>query len=127
MSLVDDVRFGPDGLVPAAVTDSASGRLLVLCFMDREALERTVAEGLVHVFRRSLGAVQKKGITSGHVQRVREVRLNCDSNCLEIRVDQEVAACHAGYFSCFYRRWDAAAGAWDVDDERIFDPGKVYA
>jgi phosphoribosyl-AMP cyclohydrolase len=126
MSLIDDIRFDDDGLTPAAVTDFESGRLLVLCYLDRQALEQTLKDGRVHLYRRSKGEVQMKGATSGHVQRVREIRTNCESNSLEIRVDQEVAACHAGYFSCYYRRWNADTGAWEVADERRFDPDQVY-
>lgn len=127
MSLADDIRFDRDGLTPAAITDFESGRLLVLCYLNREAIERTLADGRVHLYRRSKGEVQMKGATSGHVQRVREIRTNCDENSLEIRVDQEVAACHAGYFSCYYRRWNDDTGAWEVVDERLFDPDSVYA
>ena len=127
MALADDIRFDSDGLVPTAITDHASGRLLVLCFLNREALERTLEDGHVHLYRRSKGKVQKKGVDSGHVQRVREVRVNCDMNSLEIRVDQEVAACHAGYYSCYYRRWDDESGDWQVTDERLFDPDEVYS
>ena len=121
-----DIEFGSDGLVPVAVTDAETGRLLVLCYLDREALERTLRTGLVHVYRRSKGRVQKKGVDSGHVQRVREIRLNCDGNSLEIRVDQEVGACFRGYYSCYYRRWNGDLQRWEVVDERVFDPGQVY-
>jgi phosphoribosyl-AMP cyclohydrolase len=126
MTLADDITFGADGLVPTAITDHETGRLLVLCFLNREALEKTQAEGLVHLFRRSKGQVVVKGMSSGHVQRVREIRVNCDGNSLEIRVEQEVAACAHGYYSCYYRRWDADAGDWETVDERLFDPDKVY-
>lgn len=126
MSLTGDVEFGSDGLVPAAVTDGETGRLLVLCFLNREALELTLETGFVHVYRRSKERVQKKGVDSGHVQRVREIRLNCDGNSLEIRVDQEVAACFRGYYSCYYRRWNGEQQRWEVVDERLFDPDQVY-
>ena len=127
MHLAEDIEFGKDGLLPVAVTDHATDRLLVLCFLNREALEQTVDTGLVHVFRRSKGVVAAKGVSSGHVQRVREIRVNCDRNSLEIRVDQEIAACAHGYFSCYYRRWDPQAEAWEVIDERLFDPEQVYS
>ena len=60
------------------------------------------------------------------MQRVREIRVNCESNSLEVRVEQEVGACHAGYYSCYYRRWDAQQGEWVEREERIFDPDAVY-
>jgi len=124
--LADTIKFDANGLVPAAVTDVSSGRLLVLCFLDREALEKTLQAGLVHVFRRSQGRVALKGESSGHTQAVREVRVNCGMDSLEIRVEQHVAACHKGYLSCYYRVWDEASGAWRVVDERLFDPDNVY-
>ena len=126
MSIANDVTFGDDGLIPVAVTDLESGRLLVICFMDAEALEKTVSEGKVHVYRRSKGEVVLKGVSSGHIQHVREVRLNCDANSLEIRVDQNVAACASGYFSCYFRRWDSESESWTLVDEKTFDPEKVY-
>ena len=126
MSLVDQVRFGSDGLVPAAVTDFESGRLLVLCYLNAEALEKTLAEGIVHLYRRSRGMVVPKGVDSGHVQQVEEIRINCDSNSLEVRVRQKVAACAYGYFSCYFRRWDEENQVWVVEDEQVFDPDEVY-
>ncbi|MFH1567280.1 MAG: phosphoribosyl-AMP cyclohydrolase [Gemmatimonadota bacterium] len=125
-SIADRVRFDAQGLVPVAITDAETCRLLVLCYMNREALEQTLADGRVHLYRRSQRRVALKGETSGHVQEVTQVRVNCDGNSLEMRVRQRVAACHAGYYSCFYRRWDAGTGEWVVDDERCFDPERVY-
>ncbi|HCL31402.1 MAG TPA: phosphoribosyl-AMP cyclohydrolase [Candidatus Latescibacteria bacterium] len=127
MNFVDELIFGSDGLLPVAVTDHDTDRLLVLCFLNREALVKTVEEGIVHVFRRSKGIVVAKGTDSGHVQRLREIRVNCDKNSLEIRVKQEIAACAHGYYSCYYRRWNEAEENWDVIDERIFDPEEVYS
>ena len=127
MSIADRVEFDADGLIPAVITDAKTTRVLVLCYLNREALERTVAEGTVHVYRRSKGEVMQKGVTSGHTQRVVEVRANCDCNSLEIRVEQEVAACHAGYYSCYYRTWDENTQSWEEAEARIFDPDEVYA
>ncbi len=125
-SFIEQLEFGTDGLLPVAVTDHETGRLLVLCFLNREALETTAREGYVHVYRRSKSQVQKKGVSSGHVQRVLEIRVNCDMNSLEIRVDQEVAACAHGYYACYYRRWDDDTQTWVTLDERVFDPDNVY-
>ena len=127
MSIADRVQFDADGLIPAAITDAHSNRLLVVCYLNREALERTVAEGFVHVYRRSKGEVMRKGVTSGHTQKVTEIRANCDGNSLEIRVEQRVAACHAGYYSCYYRTWDEQRQTWSEAEERVFDPDEVYA
>ncbi len=126
MSIVEELKFGEDGLIPVAITDAATRRLLVLCYMNAEALEKTVSEGRVYTYSRSRGRVVLKGATSGHIQAVKEFRVNCDANSLEISVVQEVAACHAGYHSCFYRKWNASQGAWSVDEELVFDPDRVY-
>ena len=127
MSIADQVQFDANGLIPAVVTDAHSTRILVLCYLNREALERTVAESVVYVYRRSKGEVMQKGVTSGHIQKVTEVRANCDGNSLEIRVEQKVAACHAGYYSCYYRTWDEGSQTWSETEERVFDPDEVYA
>jgi len=126
MHLADTIKYDAHGLVPVAVTDHKSNRLLVICFLNREALEKTLETGLVYVYRRSKGRVMLKGETSGHVEHVREVRVNCGNDSLEIRVEQKVAACHEGYLSCFYRVWDERSGDWRVVDERLFDPKRVY-
>ena len=126
MSLVDQVKFDANDLIATIIYDAASGEPLVLCYLDREALAKTVETGLVHVYRRSRGRVMLKGETSGHTQKVVDVRVNCDENSLAIGIEQQVAACHAGYFSCYYRRYNAAADALEVCAERVFDPDKVY-
>ena len=126
MSIAQEVRFGEDGLIPVVITDAETRRLLVLCYMNAEALEKTISEGRVHTYSRSRGRVVLKGVTSGHVQALEEIRVNCDGNSLEIRVDQQVAACAHGYYSCYYRRWHAEHESWEVIDERVFDPDEVY-
>ena len=126
MSIADQLRFDDTGIVPASITDHHTNRLLVLCYMNREALEKTAAEGVVYLYRRSRRQVVLKGETSGHVQRVKEIRLNCEQNSLEVRVEQVVGACHAGYFSCYYRRWDGDRQEWAAHEERVFDPEAVY-
>ena len=124
--IADQVRFSADGLIPVAVTDSRTLRLLVLCYMNRDAVKATVATGKVHVFRRSKGRLMMKGETSGHIQEVREIAIDCDGNSLAIKVDQHVAACHAGYKTCYYRKYDGAADEFRVDGEKVFDPDSVY-
>jgi phosphoribosyl-AMP cyclohydrolase len=126
MRLLETIKFDNNGFVPVAVTNHVDNRLLVICFMDREALQKTLKTGFVHVFRRSYGKVVMKGETSGYTQAVKEVRVNCDDRSLEIRVAQNVAACHRGYFSCFYRRYDKDTGTLRICEERIFDPDSLY-
>ena len=124
-NLLRNLHF-KDGLIPAVVTDAEDGRVLTLCYMDRQALRQTLVTGKVHVFRRSQGRVMLKGQASGHVQRVRQVRIDCEGNSLLVSVQQQVAACHAGYRSCYFRTYDQRADSFEVTDERIFDPDVVY-
>ena len=95
------VRFGTDGLVPVVAQESRSGDVLMLAYADREALERTLATGQAHYFSRSRRSLWRKGETSGHVQRVVEVRLDCDGDSLLYRVEQTGPACHTGGRTCF--------------------------
>ena len=122
--LLSQLRFR-DGLIPAVIVE-ADGQVLTLCCMDEEALRKTLATGQVHVFRRSHGRVMLKGESSGHVQTVREMRVDCEGNSLLVIVDQQVAACHAGYRTCYYRRYEAGADRLEVCEERVFDPEDVY-
>ena len=126
MQLLEAIKFNADGLIPAIIYDSADNRPLTLCYMNREAVEATIRTGKVHVFRRSLGRLMLKGETSGHIQEVESVAIDCEGNSLAIKVRQHVAACHAGYRSCYFRRYDPATDSFKIDEERVFDPGKVY-
>ncbi|MGD2174641.1 MAG: phosphoribosyl-AMP cyclohydrolase [Candidatus Brocadiaceae bacterium] len=114
-----------DDLIPAVIVE-ADGRVLTLCYMDEEALRKTLETEQVHVFRRSRGRVMMKGETSGHVQRVIEMRVDCAGNSLLFVVEQEVAPCHAGYPTCYYRRYLPEQDALEVCEERVFDPDAVY-
>jgi len=126
MSLFDQLQFNADGHVPAIIIDDVSGQVLTLCYMDRKALEKTLATGEVHVFRRSLGVLMKKGERSGHTQTVKEMHIDCEGKSLLIRVDQKVAACHKGYFTCYYTKYDPETGETETVGERVFDPDDVY-
>ncbi len=95
------VRFGPDGLVPVVAQEGRSGDVLMVAYADREALERTVTTGLAHYFSRSRQALWCKGETSGHEQRVTDVRLDCDGDTVLYRVEQTGPACHTGARTCF--------------------------
>jgi len=109
------------GLLPAVAQDADTGEVLMLAYASREALERTRETGLAHYYSRSREELWKKGATSGHLQHVEEIRVDCDGDALLYLVDQEGGACHTGYRSCFYRRLDGEAVG-----ERVFDPEAVY-
>lgn len=103
-AVLEGVTYNSDGLVPAIVQDDASGEVLMLAWMDREALRRTLTEGRATYWSRSRGAYWRKGDTSGHVQYVRGAALDCDADTVLIRVEQVGAACHTGTRTCFTDR-----------------------
>jgi phosphoribosyl-AMP cyclohydrolase len=124
-------RFDDKGLVTAVTVEAATGAVLMLAHMDAEALSRTIATGEVHYYSRSRGKIWKKGETSGEVQRLVELRTDCDQDALLVIVEQtgRGAACHTGRKTCFYRRAVAAGGAAALEDTgepRLFDPKAVY-
>jgi phosphoribosyl-AMP cyclohydrolase len=120
MELIDAVKFDEKGLVTAVAQDHATGEVLMVAYMNRDTLAETLADGRMVYFSRSRRARWKKGETSGHVQRVREVYLDCDGDTLLFKVDQTVAACHENYFSCFFRK--NIDGKWQVVREKTEAP-----
>ena len=125
MSFLDTVRWNADGLVPAIAQDAGSGRVLTLAWMNRESLERTAATGEAHYWSRSRRKLWRKGESSGHVQRVREIRLDCDDDAILLVVEQASGiACHTGRERCFYKRLES--GAWRDVDPVLRDPKEIY-
>ncbi len=118
------VKLAGEDLVVAVVQDYRTGEMLMVAFMNREALERTLSTGTMTYFSTSRGKLWTKGETSGHTQKVREVRLDCDGDALLFKVDQEGAACHKGYTTCFFR--EVKGGDLKTVEERVFDPEEVY-
>jgi len=104
MNLMDEIKFNAHGLLPAITRDASSGRVLMLAWMNREAFERTLATGFVHYYSRSRKKLWKKGETSGHVQKVVEIYLDCDGDTLLLDIEQTGPACHTNRESCFFRR-----------------------
>jgi len=124
-------KFDRDGLVTCVATDAANGDVLMVAHMNAEALRRTVETGEAWYFSRSRQALWKKGESSGHVQRVVEMRVDCDQDAVWIKVEQHGGgACHTGRRSCFYRAVPLGeAGAVTLefrDADKAFDPGQVY-
>ena len=125
-------KFDADGLVTCVTTDAANGDVLMVAHMNAEALARTIESGEAWYFSRSRQALWRKGETSGHVQRVVEMRVDCDQDAVWIKVEQAGgAACHTGRRSCFYRAVPLGARAGAVtlefrDAEKLFDPQAVY-
>ena len=124
-------KYDADGLITAVVTDATSGELLMVAHMNADALKQTIESGEAWYFSRSRRSLWRKGESSGHVQRVTEMRIDCDQDAVWIRVEQEGAgACHTGRRSCFYRAVPLGkAGGITLefrDAEKRFDPSKVY-
>jgi len=120
-----DVKWTKSGLVPAIVQDHASGRVLMFAWMDRAALAETAASGRAVFWSRSRHSLWRKGESSGHVQRVRELWLDCDGDVVLLRVEQEGGiACHTGRQSCFFRR--LRDGRWETIDPVLKDPADIY-
>ena len=116
----------PKGLLPAIVQDAASGEVLMLAYINQLAWERTLATGKAHYWSRSRNSLWLKGESSGHVQLIREILVDCDQDTVVYKVEQlGGAACHTGYRSCFYRK--VSGDALKIhENEKVFDPDKVY-
>lgn len=110
-----------NGLILAIVQDQNSREVLMCAYMNREALEKTVETGIAHFWSRSRQSLWKKGETSGHFQKVKEIRIDCDMDSLLLLVEQAGGACHMGYRSCFYRNLNG-----EVVGEKVFEPKDVY-
>ncbi len=114
-----------NGLIPAIAQDEITGEVLMLAFMNRAAWEETLKTGLATYYSRTRNTLWVKGLTSGHIQRVKEIRVDCDDDTVLLRVEQVGgAACHAGYASCFYR--SVEDGALVTGGPPVFDPKEVY-
>ncbi|ORJ55039.1 bifunctional phosphoribosyl-AMP cyclohydrolase/phosphoribosyl-ATP diphosphatase HisIE [Geothermobacter hydrogeniphilus] len=124
MSLIEQLKFDDNGLIPAITQDADSGEVLMMAWMNAEAVEQTLAVGKVHYYSRSRQKLWMKGESSGHVQQVREIRFDCDNDCLLIKVEQQGAACHTGQRSCFYRKWD---GRPVETGGKVVDAASLYA
>ncbi|MCR9120329.1 MAG: phosphoribosyl-AMP cyclohydrolase [bacterium] len=112
------------GILPAIAQDAASGRVLMLAWMNREAYEETLQSGRAVYFSRSRNRLWRKGEESGHVQLVKSVSLDCDADTILLTVDQTGPACHEGYQSCFFR--EVTADGTKIIEERLVDPNDVY-
>ena len=122
---LDEVKWNDDGLVPAIAQDGNDGRILMLAWMNREALQLTASGGTAVYWSRSRGKLWHKGEESGHTQRVSEIRLDCDNDVIILQVEQAGGiACHTGRRSCFYRRLEN--GHWTEVDPVIRDPADIY-
>lgn len=125
MDLLEKVSFNNEGLLPVIVQDMNRGEVLMLAWMNREALKKTITSGKAYFWSRSRKKLWLKGESSGHYQLVREMWIDCDEDTLLIKVEQIKAACHKGYKSCFFRKKNKE-GKIELMGEKVFEPGKVY-
>ena len=119
-----EINFGPDGLVPAIAQQHDTGEVLMLAWMNRDAVRTTLAEGRACYWSRSRQVLWRKGETSGQVQRLRELRLDCDGDTVLLLVDQHGVACHTGRRNCFFRAWQD--GEWREIAAPEIDPATLY-
>ncbi|HSA70340.1 MAG TPA: phosphoribosyl-AMP cyclohydrolase [Burkholderiales bacterium] len=125
MTFLDEVPWNGEGLIAAVAQDATSGRVLTVAWMNREALRQTVEKQQAVYWSRSRKRLWRKGEESGHVQKVVEVRLDCDADAVLLRVEQVGGiACHTGRESCFYRKLEN--GKWAAVDPVLKDPGLIY-
>jgi len=122
---IQGLKYDAHGLIPAVIVDAQTQAVLMVAYMNDTALRQTIETGKTHFWSRSRQKYWMKGESSGHTQDVRAVYTDCDRDTVLIEVVQHGAACHDGYFSCFYRRLNDAGG-WDVVAEKLFDPDEVY-
>ena len=120
-----EVKFDDAGLIPAIIQDARSGEVLMVAYMNREALLKTLKTGKTHFYSRSRRKLWLKGESSGHIQTVKRIALDCDGDTLLVSVGQKGGACHTGYRTCFFRRLSPRK-QWKPAGRRLFDPDKVY-
>jgi phosphoribosyl-AMP cyclohydrolase len=124
MRVLDQLKFNSDGLVPAIIQEQSTGRVLMMAWMNREALQKTIDLGKTVFWSRSRQKYWIKGETSGHFQTVKDVALDCDGDTVLVQVEQTGAACHEGYKSCFFR--SIKGEEISVTEPRLIDPDNVY-
>ncbi len=126
MSFYDQLKFNADGLIPAIIQEQATGRVLMMAWMNRASLETTLATGKTHFWSRSRQQFWMKGESSGHTQTVRDIALDCDGDTLLVQVEQVGAACHEGYRSCFFRSVREGGQAVKITEPQLETPEQIY-
>ena len=124
MKLLDVIKFDENGLVPAVIQDYQNNEVLMVAYMNRESLKTTLETGKTHFWSRSRQKYWMKGESSGHTQEIKEIFIDCDADCILLKVEQKVAACHTGFRGCFYRKWED--GELKVVGEKVFNEEDVY-
>ena len=126
MSFYEKLKFTDDGLIPAIVQESGTGRVLMMAWMNRASLESTVKTGKTHFWSRSRKKFWMKGEESGHTQTVKDIAFDCDGDTLLIQVEQIGAACHEGFKSCFFRSVEGDGATFKVTEQQLQKPEEIY-
>jgi phosphoribosyl-AMP cyclohydrolase len=126
MSFFDQLKFNQDGLIPVIIQDAANGRVLMMAWMNRASLEKTIETGKTWFWSRSRQKYWMKGESSGHTQAVKDLAFDCDGDTLLIQVEQIGAACHEGYRSCFFRSAKGRDGEIRVTEAQMETPEQIY-
>src|SRR4051794_15831700 len=126
MSVYEQLKFTADGLIPAIVQEASTGRVLMMAWMNRASLEKTVLTGKTHFWSRSRGKFWMKGEESGHTQTVKDIAYDCDGDTLLVQVEQVGAACHEGYKSCFFRSLQADGAPVRITEPQLIKPEEMY-
>ncbi len=127
MDILNELKFDQAGLIPAIVQDVESNEVLMVAFMNRQALQRTIESGRACFWSRSRQEYWVKGETSGHTQTVKSVAIDCDGDALLVKVEQRGGACHVGYRSCFFREVSSDGNSSRIVGEKVFNPDEVYS
>jgi phosphoribosyl-AMP cyclohydrolase len=126
MSFYDKLKFDANGLIPAIIQEQKTGRVLMMAWMNRASLEKTVESGKTHFWSRSRQKFWMKGESSGHTQAVKDIAFDCDGDTLLIQVEQIGAACHEGYQSCFFRSVEGQGADFKITEAQLKTPGQIY-
>jgi phosphoribosyl-AMP cyclohydrolase len=126
MNILSELKYDSDGLVTAVIQDQTNNEVLMVGYMNAEAIKQTLSTGRVCFWSRSHQKLWIKGETSGHTQAVESVAVDCDGDALLIKVEQKVAACHTGYRSCFFREVSPDGNSTRIVGDKVFDPNAVY-
>ena len=124
MELIDTIKYDSQGLVPVVIQDFQNNEVLMVAYMNRESLKTTLETGKTHFWSRSRQKYWMKGESSGHTQEIKEIFIDCDADCVLMKVEQKVAACHTGFRGCFYRKWQD--GDLKTVGTKVFNEEDVY-
>ncbi len=126
MNWIEQLKYDSNGLIPAIIQEEATGKVLMMAYMNKDSIGMTVKTGKTHFWSRSRNKYWMKGESSGHIQLVKSISFDCDADTLLIQVEQIGAACHEGYKTCFFRTVNVNDGTTVINQERLIDPNKVY-